>query len=213
MFRNSDGCDNYLYSITPTSYCLHAKSGRRAAREPCILWQRAFAFTSIRLQTFIHQLSLIFDVLGSPKPHEVAHIRNNKAKRFLRSKRDKIKVMSSKRRLGSYGARSCSLHFVPPRFSCLARSRRESVVMNQFVVSTGTLQRSVPVCTGASGQPPRRSSGVWPNKASVRQRGPSKPVFRPIQVRLVNQRALVGVWLSTWYIQRVSAPGIHQERG
>ena len=73
------------------------------------------------LQTFIHQLSLIFDILGSPEPHEVAHIRNNKAKRFLRSKRDKIKVMSSKRRMRGYGpCSSCSLYFFPPWSSCLA---------------------------------------------------------------------------------------------
>ena len=132
----------------------------------------SFVFTSIRPQTFIHQLSLIIDVLGSPKAEEVSHIRNKKAKMFLRSKRQKMKVMSSKRRLGSCGARSCSLHFVPPRSSCLARSTRDSVVMNQFVVSTGTFQRIISFRTGAGDRSSRRSSCFRRSKASIGPRGP-----------------------------------------
>lgn len=38
------------------------------------------------------QLTLIFDVVGSPQPHEVAHIRNSQAKRFLESMQDRVKV-------------------------------------------------------------------------------------------------------------------------
>ncbi|CAM9786723.1 unnamed protein product, partial [Discosporangium mesarthrocarpum] len=33
---------------------------------------------------FINQLTLIFDVVGAPKPEEVAHIRGNQARKFLR---------------------------------------------------------------------------------------------------------------------------------
>lgn len=45
-----------------------------------------------RLQNFKDQLSLIFNAVGSPKPHEVAHIRNPEAIRFLESMRDRVKV-------------------------------------------------------------------------------------------------------------------------
>lgn len=38
------------------------------------------------------QLTLIFDAVGSPEPHEVAHIRNQQAKSFLESMQDKVKV-------------------------------------------------------------------------------------------------------------------------
>ena len=38
------------------------------------------------------QLTLIFDVVGSPQPHEVAHIRNSQAKKFLESMQDRVKV-------------------------------------------------------------------------------------------------------------------------
>ncbi|CAN0310747.1 unnamed protein product, partial [Discosporangium mesarthrocarpum] len=34
-------------------------------------------------KSFIHQLTLIFEVVGSPRPSEVAHIRNPEANRFL----------------------------------------------------------------------------------------------------------------------------------
>lgn len=38
------------------------------------------------------QLTLIFDLVGSPKPHEVAHIRNSQAKKFLETMQDRVKV-------------------------------------------------------------------------------------------------------------------------
>ncbi|KAG5187265.1 kinase-like domain-containing protein [Tribonema minus] len=40
---------------------------------------------------FVDQLTLIFDVVGSPSQHEVAHIRNNQARRFLDSMAGKDK--------------------------------------------------------------------------------------------------------------------------
>eukprot|EP00752_Nemacystus_decipiens_P018401 g16504.t1 len=43
-------------------------------------------------QNFKKQLSLIFDAVGSPQPHEVAHIRNPEAIRFLESMQGRVKV-------------------------------------------------------------------------------------------------------------------------
>ncbi|CAM9991548.1 unnamed protein product [Ectocarpus sp. 6 AP-2014] len=43
-------------------------------------------------QDFKKQLSLIFDAVGSPQPHEVAHIRNPEAIRFLESMQGRVKV-------------------------------------------------------------------------------------------------------------------------
>eukprot|EP00903_Cladosiphon_okamuranus_P016344 g15072.t1 len=43
-------------------------------------------------KNFLDQLTLIFDVVGSPKPHEVKHIRNSQARRFLDSMKDRVKV-------------------------------------------------------------------------------------------------------------------------
>ncbi len=43
-------------------------------------------------QNFMDQLTLIFDVVGSPKPHEVAHIRNSQARRFLETMQGRVKV-------------------------------------------------------------------------------------------------------------------------
>lgn len=40
----------------------------------------------------MNQLTLIFDVVGSPKPHEVAHIHNQQAKKFLESMQGRVKV-------------------------------------------------------------------------------------------------------------------------
>ncbi|CAM9583608.1 unnamed protein product, partial [Pylaiella littoralis] len=47
-------------------------------------------------KNFMDQLTLIFDLVGSPKPHEVAHIRNSQARRFLESKQDRVKVPYAK---------------------------------------------------------------------------------------------------------------------
>ncbi|CAM9882429.1 unnamed protein product, partial [Scytosiphon promiscuus] len=43
-------------------------------------------------QNFKKQLSLIFDAVGSPQPHEVAHIKNPEALRFLESMQGRVKV-------------------------------------------------------------------------------------------------------------------------
>lgn len=43
-------------------------------------------------QNFKKQLSLIFDAMGSPQPHEVAHIKNPEAIRFLESMQGRVKV-------------------------------------------------------------------------------------------------------------------------
>ncbi|CAM9812898.1 unnamed protein product [Ascophyllum nodosum] len=43
-------------------------------------------------KNFMDQLTLIFGVLGPPEPHEVAHIRNSQAKKFLESMKTKAKV-------------------------------------------------------------------------------------------------------------------------
>lgn len=36
-------------------------------------------------KNFVHQLTLIFDVIGAPKPAEVAHVRSSQARRFIES--------------------------------------------------------------------------------------------------------------------------------
>ena len=46
-------------------------------------------------KTFIHQLSLVFDVIGSPRDHEVKHIINSEARSFLQSQKGKKKVAFS----------------------------------------------------------------------------------------------------------------------
>lgn len=43
-------------------------------------------------KNFVHQLSLIFDVIGIPTRNEVMHIKNSQAKKFLSSQKDKKKV-------------------------------------------------------------------------------------------------------------------------
>ena len=43
-------------------------------------------------KNFVHQLTLIFDVIGAPKPTEVAHVKSSQAKRFLESVASKKKV-------------------------------------------------------------------------------------------------------------------------
>jgi serine/threonine protein kinase len=43
-------------------------------------------------KNFVHQLTLIFDILGEPSADEVAHIRNSQAKRFLASQAHKPQV-------------------------------------------------------------------------------------------------------------------------
>lgn len=43
-------------------------------------------------KNFVHQLTLVFDVLGSPKEHEVDHITNAEAKKFLREQSRKAKI-------------------------------------------------------------------------------------------------------------------------
>lgn len=43
-------------------------------------------------KNFVHQLSLIFDVIGMPARADIAHIKNTQAKKFLASQKDKMKV-------------------------------------------------------------------------------------------------------------------------
>ncbi len=43
-------------------------------------------------KNFVHQLSLVFDVIGSPKDSEVTHITNQEARKFLASQSKKLKV-------------------------------------------------------------------------------------------------------------------------
>ena len=43
-------------------------------------------------KNFIDQLTLIFDVIGSPQPDEVSHIQNSQAKKYLSSQRGKRPV-------------------------------------------------------------------------------------------------------------------------
>ena len=43
-------------------------------------------------KNFIDQLTLIFDVIGSPQPDEVAHIQNSQAKKYLSSQKGKRSV-------------------------------------------------------------------------------------------------------------------------
>lgn len=50
------------------------------------------SFFGLFPQNFKKQLSLIFDAVGSPQPHEVAHIRNPEAIRFLESMQGRVKV-------------------------------------------------------------------------------------------------------------------------
>jgi len=47
-------------------------------------------------KNFVHQLSLIFDVIGSPKSTDVDHIRNAQAKKFLESQVNKTKKSFSR---------------------------------------------------------------------------------------------------------------------
>jgi len=47
-------------------------------------------------KNFVHQLTLIFDVIGSPKPSDVAHITNPQAKKFLESQGNKKRQSLSK---------------------------------------------------------------------------------------------------------------------
>lgn len=54
-------------------------------------------------KNFLDQLTLIFNVVGAPEEHEVAHIRNQQAKRFLESMRDRVKVSRSSRRFQPSG--------------------------------------------------------------------------------------------------------------
>eukprot|EP00968_Pinguiococcus_pyrenoidosus_P012659 scaffold1130_cov195-Pinguiococcus_pyrenoidosus.AAC.20 len=43
-------------------------------------------------KNFVHQLQLIFDVIGAPKPEEIAHIRSSQARRFLQTVEEKRRV-------------------------------------------------------------------------------------------------------------------------
>ena len=43
-------------------------------------------------KNFVHQLSLIFDVIGAPRSGEVAHITNKQARKFLQGVQGKVKV-------------------------------------------------------------------------------------------------------------------------
>ena len=43
-------------------------------------------------KNFVHQLSIVFDMIGSPEEDEVSHIVNIEAKKFLMSQMKKPKV-------------------------------------------------------------------------------------------------------------------------
>jgi len=43
-------------------------------------------------KNFVHQLTLIFDIIGSPSPSQVSHIKSTQAKKFLASVKGKTKV-------------------------------------------------------------------------------------------------------------------------
>lgn len=43
-------------------------------------------------KNFVHQLTLIFDVIGAPDAEDVAHIRNSQARKFLDSVADRLRV-------------------------------------------------------------------------------------------------------------------------
>ena len=47
-------------------------------------------------KNFVQQLTLVFDVIGSPKPQEVQHIINNEARQFLQEQKHKQKVPFSR---------------------------------------------------------------------------------------------------------------------
>jgi hypothetical protein len=46
----------------------------------------------VKGKNFIDQLTLIFDVIGSPQSDEVAHIQNSQAKKYLSSQKGKRAV-------------------------------------------------------------------------------------------------------------------------
>lgn len=77
-----------------------------------------FAASALRLQNFKDQLSLIFSAVGSPKPHEVAHIRNPEAIRFLESMQDRVKVKMVS-----------SLNFVAVTTACVVSKACNAAVM------------------------------------------------------------------------------------
>jgi hypothetical protein len=53
-------------------------------------------------KNFIHQLTLIFDVIGSPNALEIAHIENQEAIKFLESQKTKKKVVDIHLSLRAY---------------------------------------------------------------------------------------------------------------
>jgi hypothetical protein len=46
-------------------------------------------------KNFIDQLTLIFDIIGSPSDAEVAHIQNSQAKKYLATQKSKLPVSQS----------------------------------------------------------------------------------------------------------------------
>jgi len=68
-------------------------------------------------KNFIHQLTLIFDVIGSPPMQDVAHIRNLQALKFLESQRSKVKtpfqLIYPKASSGAVAMLECMLLFAP----------------------------------------------------------------------------------------------------
>lgn len=63
-----------------TVYC--ARSRHAVRRPPCRRLSRK-KINEKKGSSFIEQLSLIFDVIGSPAPSEVEHIRGAQARKFL----------------------------------------------------------------------------------------------------------------------------------
>ena len=71
-------------------------------------------------KNFVHQLSLIFDIIGMPKPNEVNHIQNSQAKKFLHSQKDKVKVEYAT----LYPTASASSHVLLDRLLVFVPERR-----------------------------------------------------------------------------------------
>jgi serine/threonine protein kinase len=58
----------------------------------CILGEMLCRLPMFPGKNFVHQLSLIFDVIGAPQANEIVHIKNGQAKKFLESQFNKKRI-------------------------------------------------------------------------------------------------------------------------
>lgn len=58
----------------------------------CILGEMLSRLPMFPGKNFVHQLSLIFDVIGAPQANEIVHIKNGQAKKFLESQFNKKRL-------------------------------------------------------------------------------------------------------------------------